>query len=182
MSVTILLLGAGRSARMKGDDKLSREIDGEPLLHRTARIASESGAPVRVVTNRSHLIADLPVECVAGGDSMSDSLRAGMQGLDAGAVIIALADMPEITATDYGRLIAGHPDHAILRLTTSDGIPGHPVLFDRRFFGELTEISGDIGPKAVLQRHADELRLIQGEGQAAITDLDTEEDWKNYRK
>ena len=184
MSVTILLLAAGKSSRMNGPDKLAREIDGESLLHRSTREALNSGAIVRVVTtlDRAPLIADLPANIVEGGADMSASLRAGLEDMDDDAVIIALADMPDITTADYKSLISAHKNHPICRATTADGTPGHPVLFDRKYFDELSKITGDVGPKSVLRRHSDDVHVIATQGNAAITDLDTEEDWKNYWK
>ncbi len=182
MSVTILLLAAGKSSRMQGEDKLSRKIDGESLLHRAARIACDSGLPVRVITtdDRRRLIADLDVNIVKGGPDMASSLQAGLRDLSTDAVIIALADMPDVTAKHY-QMIAAHADHPIVR-GTYNGIPGHPVLFDRRYFGELMQISGDIGPREVLKRHSDAIGYVELGGNAALTDLDTPEDWQKYRK
>ena len=185
MSVTILLLAAGGSTRMGGADKLAREIDGEPLLHRAVREAVQSGADVIVVTTpqRMPIVADLPVTTIVGGADMSASLAAGLLGIDADAVIIALADMPDVTAAHYTALIHTYsPDTPICRAATADGTPGHPVLFDRRYFDELRAISGDQGAKDILKRHADQVVLVPTTGEGARIDLDTEADWGKYRK
>ena len=38
----------------------------------------------------------------------------------------------------------------ILRATAADGRPGHPVLFGRRFFGQLAALKGDRGARSVI--------------------------------
>ena len=187
MKITILLLAAGASSRMGGADKLAREIDGEPLLRRATLAALGSDANVVVVTtpDRTKLIHDLDVQAVAGGADMSDSLRAGLADLEADAVIISLADMPDITADHYKNLINAYDrkqDRLICRAISDTGTPGHPVLFDARFFGELRDITGDTGPKSVILRHSDVLVNVPTPGSSAVTDLDTEDDWEKYRK
>ena len=49
MTATILLLAAGRSARMKGRDKLLEVVADQPLLRLMATRASKARVPVRVV-------------------------------------------------------------------------------------------------------------------------------------
>lgn len=187
MNVTILLLAAGASSRMGGADKLAQEINGEPLLRRSTRTALDSKCDVIVVTTpeRMVLIEDLPVQLVTGGETMSDSLRAGLANIDADAVIISLADMPDIIADHYQCLIEAHDPsrkRLICRATSETGKPGHPVLFDVQFIDELMQISGDIGPKSVIQRYSDMSVNIPTSDDDALIDLDTPEDWANYRK
>lgn len=175
---------------MRGRDKMLELIDGETLLHRSARIATESNATqVHVVTlpQRRETLTDLQLYIIETpcDHPMSKSLNAGMSEIDGDAVIIALADMPDITSEHYNRLIAAFDpvqNREICRAQTADGKSGHPVLFSRRFFPELTDISGDQGAKTVITNNPQYLHNVPTVGQGAITDLDTPEDWQNWRK
>jgi molybdenum cofactor cytidylyltransferase len=117
---------------------------------------------------------------------MAASIRAGLEALDprADAVIVALADMPDIGAAHIDRLIAAFDPaegRAICRAATESGVPGHPVLFGRRFFETLGLLEGDAGARAVLAEHADLVELVPTPGEAAATDLDTPEAWAAWR-
>jgi CTP:molybdopterin cytidylyltransferase MocA len=187
---TILLLAAGRSSRMRGRDKLLEEIDGQPILRLMAVRAAKAGVPVRVVLGpdqpaRRAALAGLDIGIVEaeGDDGMAASIRAGVSGLS-GPVLLTLADMPEITARDLYLMItlAGQAPGAILRAATRDGRPGHPVLFPADLLPDLARLTGDAGAKQILQREARRLHLLPLEGERAIIDLDTPEDWAAWHK
>ncbi len=194
--VEVVLLAAGSSSRMRGRDKLLEDIQGEPLLRHCARIAL--GAQVDRVNvvlppNSQPRLAALrglgvnTVTCQDWQVGMSASIRAGLAAvsLDCDAVIIALADMPEITADHLDRLVAAFDPAAgreICRAISADGAPGHPVLFGRRFFEALAGLSGDRGARDVVQDAADFLIDVPTKGQGASIDLDTPEEWAKWRQ
>ncbi|WP_035259469.1 NTP transferase domain-containing protein [Actibacterium mucosum] len=190
--VAILLLAAGRARRMRGQDKLTRQVDGEALLHRAARIAvaADTGAETRVVLPKGHTarraaLGDLPVavtETEDWAEGMAGSLRAGLADIpaDAAGVIVALADMPEVTTDHFRALTAAFdPDTGaeICRSVAADGTRGHPVLFSRRFFEALSALRGDTGAREVLRAASEMVVDVPTPGQGAVTDLDTPEAW-----
>lgn len=186
---TIILLAAGRSSRMRGRDKLLEDVDGQPLLRLMARRACKAGVPVRVVlgpnqTQRQEALADLPVAIVTATDQdgMAASIRAGVQGLS-GPVLIALCDMPAITAQDLYLMVSlgAQAPKAILQAATPDGVPGHPVLFPADLIPDLAKLTGDHGAKALLAEHAARRHLLPFADQRATIDLDTPEDWAAWR-
>ena len=185
---TIILLAAGASTRMRGSDKLLEPVGDTPLLRVMARRAGKAG-PVRVVlpqgdAARAQTLEGLSCEIVTvpRGQDMSASLRAGVQGLT-GPALIALADMPEVSAHDLHLMIAlsAQAPRAILRAATQDGRPGNPVLFPADMLAELRTITGDKGARDLLRHHAARVHLIPLPGQNALTDLDTPEDWAAWR-
>ena len=109
--VTLLLLAAGASSRMRGRDKLLEEVDGAPLLHVMARRAAKAGR-LRVTlpegnADRAAALSGIVCDTVLlpKGASQSQSLAAGVTGLSR-PVLVVLADMPEITAHDMHLMIA----------------------------------------------------------------------------
>ncbi len=194
--VEVVLLAAGASKRMRGRDKLLEEVDGELMLRHCARIALDAQVErVNVVLPPDHQarLAALrglgvnTVDCQDWQDGMSASLRAGLAAvsLECDAVIIALADMPAVTADHLDRLVAAfdpQEGREICRAVSADGTPGHPVLFGRRFFESLAGLSGDRGARDVLQEASDFLIEVPTKGQGASIDLDTPEDWDNWRR
>ncbi len=192
--VAILLLGAGRSRRMRGADKLLERIDGVPLLRRSAVAATATGVETLVVLGpgddaRRAVLAGLGLRIVTAdlaAVGMAESLKAGLAAMEAeiDAVIVALADMPAVSGADYQRLIAAFAPDAgreICRATAADGTPGQPVLFGRRFFESLAAITGDQGARDVVRAAPEFVHPVALEGDAALLDLDTPEDWAAFR-
>ena len=58
---------------------------------------------------------------------------------------------------------------------TVGGKRGNPVLWDRRFFAEISKVEGDTGAKHLIGEHADLVCEVEMTGEAAITDIDTPE-------
>lgn len=192
----ILLLAAGRSSRMRGDDKLLRQIDGVALLRRAAiaALAADHGGRVHVVVpadNPARIAAldGLAVQITETTDwaeGMAGSLRAGLNDVapDASGVIVALADMPEVAPDHYHALIASFRpgDGAeICRSVAADGTRGHPVLFSRRFFEALSDLRGDTGAREVVRSVPEMVVDVPTPGQGAVVDLDTPEAWAAWQ-
>lgn len=187
--IPIILLAAGQSSRMGGVDKLMQIVDGEPLLRRSARIA-KSAAPVVVALPpaphpRYKALDGLEVTRVEIPDAhegMNASLRGALANVspEAPAAMVLLADLPDITTADLKAVlsaVASHPDDLIWRGATSEGKPGHPVVFDRRLFDHLSRLSGDEGAQSVVRAHSDRVHIHALPDQRALLDLDTPEDW-----
>lgn len=177
---------------MRGTDKLLEPVAGQPLLRQIVQEASRTGCPVTVTLppdrpERAQALTGLPVRQITVPNperGMAESLRTGLAHLPQSAsVLLLLADLPEITADDLCLMVAAHaatPD-LILRATDATGQPGHPVVFPPWTRGDLMEISGDEGARAVLRKHAARIRLVPLPGRHATTDLDTPEAWAAWR-
>ncbi|MEJ6388447.1 nucleotidyltransferase family protein [Gymnodinialimonas ulvae] len=185
----IVLLAAGGSTRMRGADKLMEEVDGMPLLRLMAERCVKAG-DTRVVlgpgqTARRAAIEDLSLEIVeaADTDGMAASIRAGVHGVKARAVMIVLADMPEITASDLHLLLglAAQNLSPIVQAASADGQPGQPVVFAAKYLKHLAKLQGDEGARSILQAHARDVALIPLADRRALIDLDTPEDWAAWR-
>lgn len=192
--IPILVLAAGLSSRMRGRDKLLEEIGGTPLLLRQiARLRQASDAPIFVTLplapHPRHALLDAEkvhvIEVTDAAYGMHASLRAGLAALPrAEAVMIVLADMPDLTAEDFARVLSAvdlQSDTMIWRATGEDGTPGHPIVFRAVLWPELMQGTGDQGGRAVIQAHRDRVTYVPLHGDHALTDLDTPEDWDAWR-
>ncbi|SLN31674.1 Purine catabolism protein PucB [Roseivivax jejudonensis] len=192
-AISVLLLAAGRARRMRGADKLLELVDGVPLIRRQARVALAVTDDVAVTVpvpgdGRTEALSGLPVREVPvpdADDGMAASIRAGVAARRPGtqALMIVPGDMPELTADDLGAIVQAfdpaRPD--ILRGAAADGRPGHPVLFPADCFAELAALDGDTGARPVLDANAARVRLVSLPEMHAITDLDTPEEWSDWR-
>ena len=183
-----LLLAAGQSRRMAGPNKLLAEIEGVPMVARVAQrlLASRARPIVAVLGNRADEIdaalGRLPIERVRNpdfADGLSTSLRRGLAALpeDLAGVVVCLGDMPLISGRHLDRLIAAFnplEGRAII-VPTRRGKRGNPVLWARRFFPEMAQISGDVGARHLIGEHAELVAEIEMDDDAILVDIDTPE-------
>lgn len=183
--IAAIILGAGRSTRMGGPNKLLAELDGKALVRHVGEAACSSGFSQTILVT-GHLadsvasqVADLDILAVHNpdfADGMASSIRAGMKALDPGteAVIILLGDMPRIGKADLEKLITAYREHdnSLIVTATADGKRGNPVLWDRRFFNALSSLSGDIGARHLIAENPGFVAEVEI-GPAARLDLDT---------
>ena len=191
-SVALLVLAAGASTRMRGHDKLLELVSGVPLLTQISTSAAATGLPVFVTLPpdampRVAALAGLDVKIIRVADAstgMAASLRAFGRGSapDADGVMVILADMPEITTDDLQSLVRAFDlgnGKSVVRATDSAGRPGHPVIFPTRLVARFALLSGDQGARDILAD--EEINYVALPDTHATTDLDTPEEWINWR-
>lgn len=195
--LAIVILAAGQSTRMKGTDKLLELVDGAPLLRTIVDRALPCGCAIVVClppppSTRADVLLDLPASAIStvtvadAKDGMAHSIRAGLASLSPRitAAMILPADMPEITSADLVTLIAAWTQskpQTILRGASLTGTPGHPVIFPKYYFDQLQKLSGDRGAHRVIAAHPSMLHLVPLPARHALTDLDTPQEWANWR-
>ncbi len=185
--VAAVILAAGQSSRMGGPNKLLARLGSKPLVRIVAEAALASRAsPVTVVTGRDAeevraALAGLPVTFVHNphfAEGLSTSVRTGIGALPSAAsgTLVLLADMPHITTEMIDRLVSAFQTGkgAGIVVPTVGGRRGNPVLWDRRYFDELSKVSGDTGGRDLIAAHRDAVREVEL-GEAAAIDLDTPE-------
>jgi molybdenum cofactor cytidylyltransferase len=181
-----VVLAAGMSTRM-GANKLLAAIDGKPMVAHVvdALLASQARPIVVVVGHEAQAVEDAlsgrAISIVHNGDyasGLASSVRCGIQALAAAqveAAVIALGDMPWVSANLVDTLIdAFTPDAgATICLPTYGRKRGNPVLWSAAHFEELTELSGDVGGKVLIERHAESVRYVEVDDAAVTLDVDT---------
>lgn len=186
-----IVLAAGASTRM-GRQKQTLPFDGGTMLG--AVVGTTLAAPfdeVRVVVPegaRYRLPADgrlVVVENRNRDEGMASSLRAGSETLpdETATVAIVLADLPLLRADTVRKLLDAaerEPDRIVF--PRYEGRRGHPVLFPRRLVGELRELRGDRGARAVLERHRDEALALDVEDPGVCLDIDTPRDYASVMR
>lgn len=185
-----IVLAAGSSRRMGSEDKLFKTINGVPLLRHTVEQICTSNISkclvvVRQITEKHRdALKGLDIDLVEAPDAakgMSASMRAGVLavGPKSKGYLICLADMPDITSMHINKIVAAHnPDSGdlIIRPKSPSGQFGHPVLFDGRFYEDMTSIDGDVGAKSVISSAKESVLDIEMD-EAVCVDLDTSEAW-----
>jgi molybdenum cofactor cytidylyltransferase len=193
--VGAVLLAAGTSSRMRGANKLLTELDGVPLVRRTAlEVLASSASPVVVVLGHRNVevaaaLVGLDVQRVVNAEyraGLATSLGAGIRALGdrLDGVVVCLGDMPFVRAADVDTLIGAFEasQGRDIVVPIHEGRRGNPVLWPRAYFHELQRLEGDTGARALLVAHAPRVRSVVVETPGVLIDLDTPEDVERGRR
>jgi molybdenum cofactor cytidylyltransferase len=189
-----IVMAAGRSSRM-GANKLLMDDGGKPIVTRVVEHALAADlAEAIVVTGHEEpevraALAGLPVRfvpCPDYADGMSASLRCGLKALpaDIDAALILLGDMPRVGTALLRRMIAAFnpTEGRAIIVPAFQGKRGNPVLWDRRFFGEMTALAGDVGARHLIGEHAELVTEIAAENAGIFLDIDTPEAYRTLSR
>ncbi|HKX36026.1 MAG TPA: nucleotidyltransferase family protein [Rhizorhapis sp.] len=181
-----LLLAAGRSERFGAEDKLLAPFEGRPLLHHALLMLDSFAFGRKILVCRAPIPA-LPAtefEVVLTdrpSAPLSYSIRTGLQALASegfSAVLIALADMPNVPAAHIQALLhrfdSGHPDCVIA--SQAGGSRSPPALFATALLPRLMQLEGDKGARDLLSK-GEAVQTPPG----ILLDIDSPEDLRRHR-
>jgi CTP:molybdopterin cytidylyltransferase MocA len=154
-----LVLAAGAGTRF-GSAKQLADFEGQPLLEHAVRAMVASpvervvvvlGSGAEDVLAQVDLHGADAVVCERWAEGQSASLACGLAELSGcEAVVVTLGDQPLMTPDAIGRVIAGRRDGVAAVRATYGGVPGHPVLLERRLFERMRDVTGDHGARNLL--------------------------------
>jgi molybdenum cofactor cytidylyltransferase len=202
-SIAAILLAAGRSRRM-GAFKPLLPFGAETVIETCINnlLAAGCDEVVVVLGHRAEKVraqvSHLPVRFALNdqrGSEMGVSIARGVEALSAGsdaeawageaaggaegAVLVALADQPAVTAVEIEEVIAAHRrSGARLVVPEWRGRGGHPVLVSLAFRASLLNLDSDGGLRALFQAHASEVLRVPVASGYVARDMDT---WEDYR-
>ena len=188
-----LILSAGYSTRMRGDDKLLEKIDGISQIYRIAKAAVTNGITYMTLPAIDHprerALSGLAVHKIFLNNKntgMGASIATGVKYIqdsksNVTGIIIIPADMPLIDSASIKAFYGAHSKYpgSIIQATDEKGY-GHPVLFPSRYFKNLMLLKKETGGKDII-KGSKNIKILKFEGKVATLDLDTPEDWKNWR-
>lgn len=182
-NVALILLAAGHSRRFDGD-KLSEPFLDKPLAYHVVTALENVPFRVRiaVVSDTELDFAALGYDVVENPDPSLGQARSLCHGVtrarDLGCdyVLVALADMPRVTAAHIMRLFdAANGEDTIV--ASSDGVrPMPPALFGKGLYDELLDLDGDEGARELIKRGRHVVTTP-----AELVDVDTRENLEQLR-
>ncbi len=183
----VIVLAAGLSRRMGGPNKLLVDYEGKALLNHALAAAAELAWEDRVaVTGRDALrVAELaanfgfrPVHNEAYASGLGSSLAEGVRALAPclDALVVALGDMPLITAGEYRALRQAYSS-GVIAMPSYGGKRGHPVLFCASYRQALAALEGDEGARSIIARSASAVVEVATHNAGVLRDFDFPEDF-----
>jgi molybdenum cofactor cytidylyltransferase len=185
-----VVLAAGSSRRM-GRPKQLLPVDGRPLLEGVVARACASrldevvvvlGANAEAITAAVALGRARAVVNPDHASGMSSSLRAGLAALGPGVdrAVVILGDQPAVSAALLDELLdlqarSGLPAAAL----GFGGLLHPPVVLRRELWGDLAELEGDVGCRALIRARPELVAALPvSEDARHPVDVDTPEDYR----
>jgi molybdenum cofactor cytidylyltransferase len=187
-----VLLAAGNSSRM-GEPKALLPYKNTTLIgHVIGEMQKLASWPIAVVTGAHSEFLEKPLAGAGATvvynarwqEGMASSIRCGLAAFNLSlleGVIFAVCDQPAVSAGHFYAL-SGKKESGEAQIVASayaDTV-GIPVLFGRKYFTALQNLSGEEGAKSLLKKHAEDMAqvaLLHGE-----FDIDTKQDYARLKK
>lgn len=186
-----VILAAGDSTRF-GSPKQLLDWKGKPFIRHIAETALQADLqPVLVITGSQHTeiescLSDLPVIVIQNPNyknGQSESIKLGIKNLPVkiGANIFLLADQPQIPVEVIRALKERYSQtlSPIIAPLVLEERRANPVLFDKVTFPDLLQLTGDVGGRAIFDKH--KVDYLPWHDDILIFDVDTPKDYERLK-
>ena len=188
--ISAILLAAGQSKRMNGENKLIKQIQDIPLIKLSVKniLASSIDELIIVLGYQKEIIEKLidknkKIKFVFNKDfesGMASSIKTGLNHLSkkTDAFFICLGDMPMISQNIYNQLIKSKNNKEII-IPTYKGQQGNPVLFSKSMKKVIMSVNGDVGAKKILEMNKDKILFCKINDISVTKDFNTKDNFNN---
>jgi molybdenum cofactor cytidylyltransferase len=183
-----VLLAAGAGSRFGGAKLLAPLPDGTPVGVAALRNLLTLAVPVTAVVRPEDrrlaavLIAEgaVVVECPDAALGMAHSLACAIRSIGSAdgvtGWLIALGDMPRVKPATIAAIAAGLRGPTDIVVPFHRGKRGNPVAIGAAYRQDLLDLSGDIGARALFERHGRNVSKLEVDDPGVLTDVDTPRD------
>ena len=196
--VSVILLAAGQSKRMNGENKLTKEIQGAPLIIHSVKniLASSIDELIIVLGYQKNIIEKIidknkKIKFVYNKNyknGISSSIQTGLRIISKKmeAFFICLGDMPDVNQNIYNKMIKTKLNYnkklkpnfkKEIFIPTYEKKNGNPVLFTKHMKEKIMQISGDDGAKELIEIYKSKALHIPVKNRGITLDFDIQEDF-----
>ena len=188
--ISAILLAAGESKRMKGENKLTKIIKGKPLIKHTIKNILDSNVDelIIIIGHESKKIKNIidnneKIKFIFNKDyksGMASSIKIGLSNLSnkTECFLICLSDMPMISKEIYNELIKNSKKNKIV-VPTYKNQQGNPVLFSILMKNKNMGIKGDLGAKEILEKNKEFVFCFETNNQSILKNYNTADSFNN---
>ena len=196
--ISAILLAAGQSKRMNGENKLTKKIQGIPLIKHSVKniLASSIDELIVVLGHQKETIEKLidknkKIKFVYNKNyknGISSSIQTGLRIISKKmeAFFICLGDMPDVNQNIYNKMIKTKLNYnkklkpnfkKEIFIPTYEKKNGNPVLFTKHMKEKIMQISGDDGAKELIEIYKSKALHIPVKNRGITLDFDIQEDF-----
>ena len=198
--ISTIILAAGLSSRMNGENKLTKKINGIPLISHTIKniLGSAVDEIVIVVGYEEDILKSLieknkKIKIIYNknyNSGIASSIKIGLKNISTKteAFFISLGDMPNVNQNIYNKLIKVRDKYnkklkikykKEIIIPTYEGKNGNPILFSKHMKKKIMKIEGDAGAKSLVELNMNKILKVPFKNDAIILDFDKPEDFKS---
>ena len=190
--ITAILLAAGQSKRLKGENKLCKLYKGKPLInHILFSLIKSKVNKIIVVLGFEHLkikmklLRSKKINFVINKNykkGMSSSIKTGLKKLpkNSQGFLIVLGDMPNITKTTINKIcsLIARSDKEII-LPKFKNRTGNPIGFKQSMIKNIYKIKGDRGAKNIIKKNNKKIKFLNINSKSILVNLNTKRNFSN---
>ena len=198
--ISSILLAAGQSLRMKGENKLIKEIDGTPVIKYAVKnlLSSTVNEIIIVLGYEENLIKKIigvnkKVKFVYNKnfkEGVASSIKIGLDNISikSEAFFICLGDMPNVNQNIYNKLIKSRLKYnkklkpkyrKEIIIPTFEGKNGNPVLFSKYIKDKMMLIGHDLDTHKIIQLNKEKVLNVPFSNDGVLLDFNTVENFNS---
>ena len=190
--ITAILLAAGQSKRLRGENKLTKLFKGKPLInHILFSLIKSKVNKIIIVLGFEHLkiktklLKSKKINFVINKNykkGMSSSIKTGLKKLSKNSqgFLIVLGDMPNITQTTINKIclsITGSDKEIILPKFKNK--TGNPIGFKQSMIKNIYKIKGDRGAKNIIKKNNKKIKFLNINSKSILVNLNTKRNFSS---
>ena len=188
--ISAILLAAGESKRMNGENKLTKILKGEPLIKYSVKNILESSVDelIIIIGHKSDNIKNVidenkKIKFILNKNyklGMASSIKIGIKNLSekTQAFFICLGDMPMIGKEIYNKLILNLNKKEII-VPSYKNQQGNPILFSITMKDKIMDIDGDNGAKKILEKNRNKIFNLEINDEGILKNYNTQDSFNN---
>ena len=188
--ISAILLAAGQSKRMDGENKLLKKYKKKHLINHILNTLTKSKISKIIVVLgfqrskvRKVLLKNKKIKCIYNKkykSGMASSIKAGLKKIsqkNTGFLIIH-ADMPLVSTGIINLFCLGlNKSNKEIFVPINKNKIGNPIGFKRSMIKFLKKIKGDKGAKKIIRRNKHKLYFIKINSKSIFGDFNTQRDF-----
>ena len=190
--ITAILLAAGQSKRLRGENKLTKLFKGKPLInHILFSLIKSKVNKIIIVLGFEHLkiktklLKSKKINFAINKNykkGMSSSIKTGLKKLpkNSKGFLIVLGDMPNITKTTINKICLSitRSDKEII-LPKFKNRTGNPIGFKHSMIKNIYKIKGDRGAKNIIKKNNKKIKFLNINSKSILTNLNTKRNFSS---
>ena len=188
--ISAILLAAGKSKRMNGENKLTKAFQGFPLIKHSVKniLDSSINELIIVLGHQKEIVEKIigknkKIKFIFNKDfenGIASSIKTGLNSLSekTKAFFICLGDMPMVNPNVYNQLIKSKDNKEII-VPIYKNQQGNPVLFSRSMKNKIMSIHGDVGAKKIINSNENKILNIDINELGITKDFNTKDNFNS---